>query len=93
LSREAPTPFFDLWSLSIVLYECLTAARPFAGKNAAEMLFNVTTVSAVPPSALRPECSAAIDAFFARALQRQSNRRFPDAAAMQEALLRLRAGC
>jgi serine/threonine protein kinase len=93
LSREAPSPFFDLWSLSVVLYECLTAARPFAGKNATEMLYSVTTVTPVPPSGLRPECPADVDAFFARALHRQSNRRFPDAASMQEALLRLRAGC
>jgi Protein kinase domain len=93
LSREAPSPFFDLWSLSVVLYECLTGIRPFAGKNATEMLVSVATATPVPPSALRPECPAIVDEFFAKALQRQSNRRFPDAAAMQEALLRLRAGC
>jgi len=93
LSREAPSPFFDMWSLSVVLYECLTGMLPFTGKTATEMLASVTTATAVPPSALRQECPAIIDEFFARALHRQANRRFPDAAAMQEALRRLRAEC
>lgn len=93
LGREPASPLFDLWSLSIVLYECLTGARPFVARNATEMLFTMTTGTVVPPSALRPECPGAADEFFVRALHRQSNRRFPDAASMQEALLRLRASC
>jgi serine/threonine-protein kinase len=93
LSREAPTPFFDLWSLSVVLYECLTGMRPFAGKNATEMLFSITTSTVVSPSALRADCPAIVDDFFTTALQRQAERRFPNAAAMQQALRHLRAEC
>ncbi len=91
--RTSNGEIFDMWSLSVVLYECLTGMRPFTGKNATEMLASVTTATAVPPSALRPECPAILDEFFARALHRRANRRFPDAAAMQEALRRLRAEC
>ena len=93
LSREAASPLLDLWSLSVVFYECLTGARPFVAKNATDMLFTITTGTVVPPSALRPECPGVIDEFFVRALHRQSNRRFPDAHSMQDALLRLRASC
>ena len=93
LSREAPSPFFDLWSLSVVLYECLTGMRPFAGKSATEMLVSITTSTAVSPSALRAHCPAIVDEFFTTALQRQAQRRFPNAASMQEALRRLRAEC
>ena len=93
LRREAPNPSFDLWSLSVVLYESITGVRPFAGTDAVHMLVSMATGTVVPPSTLRRGCPRALDEYFAAALQRDPNGRLPDAAAMRAELIRLHQLC
>jgi hypothetical protein len=93
LRGEMPHPSFDLWSLSIVLYETLTCARPFTGKDAAHMLLSVSTGAPAPPSALGVRCPPQVDAYFANALHLDATRRPADAASMRSELVRLRQLC
>jgi pSer/pThr/pTyr-binding forkhead associated (FHA) protein len=81
----------DLFSLGMTLYVVLTGGHPFAATAVADMVVALCRDDAPPPSRLRPGLSAAWDAFFARALARNRQRRFPDAAAMVAALAPLAA--
>ncbi len=93
LCRDAPNPSFDLWSLSVVLYESIAGVRPFAGSHAAHMLVSMATGGVVPPSTLRSGCPTALDHYFAAALHREPDRRLSDATSMRAELIRLRQLC
>ncbi|MCX5797560.1 MAG: serine/threonine-protein kinase [Elusimicrobia bacterium] len=64
----------DLYSLAVCLYEMLTGARPFDGTNAG-MLYTKMNMVFTPPSRKAPGLPPALDAFFARALQADPEKR------------------
>ncbi|MDD5629982.1 MAG: serine/threonine-protein kinase, partial [Elusimicrobia bacterium] len=64
----------DLYSLAVCLYEMLTGARPFDGTNAG-MLYTKMNMVFTPPSRKAPGLPAELDAFFARALQADPEKR------------------
>jgi serine/threonine-protein kinase len=66
----------DLFSLGVVFYELLTGVRPFQAKNISEMLRLHETHQPAPPSTLRSEVPAAVDAIALRALQRDVAQRY-----------------
>ncbi len=76
----------DLFSLASILYEALTGTRPFPGDDIPGVLYAIVHTDPVPPSQRRPELSPAFDAFFARALAKDPDRRFPTGAAFEESL-------
>jgi serine/threonine protein kinase len=76
----------DLWSLGVIAYRCLSGKQPFAGDNPTDVLLRICKGPIPPPSAFAPELSAELDAFFARALDRDPDARFPTARAFAEAL-------
>ena len=86
-----PDPTFDIWSLSVVLYEAMTGRRPFQGADALETMASVTAGLRVAPGALVEGCPAPIDEYFLRALGRDPSQRPPDARTIRADLLRLRA--
>jgi hypothetical protein len=88
LLGHSPRPAFDLWSLAVVLYESLTGRRPFDVQKGNRLL--AIAAPAVPPSALDPACSPAIDAFFDAALSVDSSRRPASAAMLEAQLVQLR---
>jgi serine/threonine protein kinase len=76
----------DLFCLGIVLWECLTGQRLFAGGNDAQIIDAVRTQAILPPSQLRPEVPLELDEITLRALARQPGRRYQSAFEMSEAL-------
>jgi eukaryotic-like serine/threonine-protein kinase len=66
----------DIFSLGVVFYELLTGVRPFQAKNISDLIHLHETHQPAPPSTLRPEVPAAVDAIVLRALQRDVAQRY-----------------
>jgi eukaryotic-like serine/threonine-protein kinase len=69
----------DLYSIGIMLYELLTGAIPFDGESAVTIALKQVSEPPVPPSALRPGLSPALEGVVLRALEKEPARRFADA--------------
>jgi hypothetical protein len=88
---ERPTAAFDLWALSVVLFEAVAGRRPFDGANAAEV-FEGLKKPRVDIRTLRADCPAGLAAFFERALALEIGRRPATAVRLGETLASLRTG-
>jgi serine/threonine protein kinase len=67
---EPPAPGFDVWGLTITLFEALTGENPFA-MSPVERAFNLILTTPLPdPRLLRPDCPEAAAAFFLKALSK-----------------------
>jgi serine/threonine-protein kinase len=76
----------DLFSVGVVLYEALTAARPFPGDDLARVLEDVVHLDPVPPRERNFAVSPALNAVVRRAMSKDPDDRYPDAAALALAL-------
>ncbi|MBL8957276.1 MAG: serine/threonine protein kinase [Myxococcaceae bacterium] len=66
----------DVFSLGVVLHECLTGMRLFHGKTPEEGMLSALREEIPPPSRLNPDVSPAIDAVVLKALTRERDLRF-----------------
>jgi serine/threonine protein kinase len=73
----------DIYSAGVVLYEMLCGRTPFGGKSYPEVLGQILEGKYKKPSELRPDIPPGIEAAIARALSRDIEARFPNAAAMR----------
>ena len=89
-NRE-PGPAFDLWALSVTLYEALSGINPFRAPSPAETIERLLRHSPSPVHELRPDCPADLSAFLTRALSRDVSERPPSASDFKEALAGLTA--
>jgi hypothetical protein len=87
LLGQPPRPAFDLWALSVVLYEAITGMRPFPGPRDGMV---VVPEPPPPPGTLREGVPREVDAFFARAFSPEPADRYADAPAVEQELLRLK---
>jgi beta-lactam-binding protein with PASTA domain/predicted Ser/Thr protein kinase len=69
-------PPSDLYSIGVILYECLTGRRPFPGNDHAQVALRQISEQPEAPSHLNPAVSPALDAVVARALSRDPSSRF-----------------
>src|SRR5487761_516552 len=76
------TPQSDLYSLGIVLYEMLTGDVPFHGDSPVAVAMKHVREELPDVQARRPQISAATASVIDRALAKDLEQRFPDAAAM-----------
>ena len=76
----------DLFSLATVLFELLTGRRLFKARTRDETMARVRRAEVPSPRSFRPEISEDLEAFLLRALSRQPDSRYSDAAEMNEAL-------
>lgn len=76
----------DIYAMGVVLWESLAGARLFQSENHANLMSKVLDGAKTPPSRLRPECSAELDALVMKALDIDAGRRFETAREMAAAL-------
>jgi serine/threonine-protein kinase len=84
-------PRSDLYSIGVILYECLTGRVPFEGDSPVAIALKQISEQPIPPSHLNLEVSPALDAVVMKALQREPSMRFRDSdefiAALDAAML------
>ena len=69
-------PRSDLYSLGIVLYECLAGTVPFPQSLPEAVIYNHLQTEPRPPSELRPDLPAALDAVILKALEKEPEARY-----------------
>lgn len=82
----------DLYSAACLLYEMLTSRPPFVGDSPVSVAYQHVREIPEPPSSLNPKVSPALDTVLAKALQKNRDDRFQDAAAFRRALRAAKAG-
>jgi serine/threonine-protein kinase len=75
----------DLWSLGVVVFECLTGKLPFQSEAFGDLLMKIMAGPTVSPSQLAP-LPPAIDGWWARAMAHEPEGRFQTAREFSEAL-------
>ncbi|MHA7270983.1 Stk1 family PASTA domain-containing Ser/Thr kinase [Arthrobacter sp. HLT1-20] len=82
----------DLYSAACLLYEMLAGRPPFTGDSPVSVAYQHVREQPPVPSSFNPELTAALDAVLMRALQKDRNHRFQDAASFRRALRAARTG-
>jgi len=76
----------DLYSVGVTLYKMLSGALPFTGEDTFRATMKRLSESPEPLSSRRPDVHPTLDATVMRALERDPEQRFPDAASMRDEL-------
>ena len=84
--NESVDPRSDIFSLGVVLWECLTGKRLFYDQADYHTMNNVLQRPIPPPSSQRPGLPAALDAIVLRALDRNREQRYQHARAFADEL-------
>ncbi len=86
LQHQPPTPQSDIFSVGVVLWECLTGRTLFKDKDPKVSARKILSGDYPAPSIYNPAVPAALDLIVLRALAREPTDRFADANEMQEIL-------
>lgn len=81
----------DLFSIGVVLYECIARRLPFSGGTAMEICSQVIHVNPPPPSQFNPNVPPELDALLAKALAKEPNARYQSASELLDNLRSVRA--
>src|SRR6266567_1840929 len=76
----------DLYSVGVTLYKMLSGVLPFTGEDTFRATMKRLSESPEPLSSRRPDVHPTLDATVMRALERDPEQRFPDAASMRDEL-------
>ena len=82
-------PRSDLWSLGVILYRAIVGTKPFSAQAIGDVIVQICTEPAPPPSRLAPDLGPRVDAFFDRALAKDAGHRFQSAAELARAFCSL----
>jgi serine/threonine-protein kinase len=75
----------DLWQMGIIAFECVCGKMPFEATSLGDLFMRICSAPLPVPSKFGP-ASEAFDAWFARAMDRNPEKRFQSAKEMAEAL-------
>jgi serine/threonine-protein kinase len=81
----------DVWSLGVIVYRAITGVRPFESESLLELVVQICSQSPLPPSRRVQGLPPAVDAWMARALERDPDKRFQSAREMAKALVAIAA--
>ncbi len=70
----------DVYSLGVSLYEMVTGVRPYRGQSLTEMSKAILGATATPPNELEPTVSPQLERVIAKAMARDLDERYADAA-------------
>ena len=76
----------DVWSLGVVLFECLTGKVPFLGNDFPQLCVSILTAAPFALNALLPEAPPGLEAVIARCLEKEPEKRFQNIGELAEAL-------
>jgi eukaryotic-like serine/threonine-protein kinase len=82
-AAHAATPSMDIWSVGVLMYECLTGVRPFEGGSLGELCVQILERDPLPPSKNGADVAPDVDALVLRCLAKRPADRF---ASMSELL-------
>ncbi len=82
----------DIWAFGVMLFEMLSAQRPFAGQTIMEVLQNITTAPIPDLEALQPSAPIALVDLIYRMLERDRRVRIPSARIVGAELERIQQG-
>lgn len=82
----------DLFSLGVVLYECLVGSRPFTGDSPLDICEKVAHVDPPAPSLVNPKIPREIDEIVLKALAKDPTLRYQSAGDLVEDLSRVQTG-
>jgi serine/threonine protein kinase len=68
----------DIWSLGVILYECLSGTRPIEGENLAQVITRLVSAGIIPLERLNPELPHEVATFVMQMLSREPARRPQD---------------
>lgn len=79
----------DVYSLGVILYECVTGRPPFVVDTLAQLAKKVMLDEPEPPSTLQSSLPESVDSVVMRALEKDPEGRYPTASAMAQDLEQL----
>lgn len=78
----------DVWSIGVILYECLSGMRPIEGENLAQVMTRLMSAGIIPLDRLAPELPQDVASLVSRMLCREVNRRPRDLTEVSDVLSR-----
>jgi len=77
----------DLYSMGVILYECLTGKLPFQSENIGDLIIQIVTATAETAHEVNRSIPLAVSKVIEKAMSRAPGARYADATQMQHALL------
>ena len=90
--HRAASPASDQWALGVILYECLTGARPYEGDSLDAVFAAIRAGHAMLPSARRSGISTELGQVVMRAMSSDPSARFASVTDLAQALRPFRSG-